>query len=122
MYRLLKEWLSGIEVVDYDTAASVASDATDNHDYTVTATKTLIVDKVWASASGAMKIEVQAGPLASLATVAVGFSSLANPNICIEFKGKLEVPDTSTGTLRIIRTNFDNQSQDLYSTILGNEV
>ncbi len=113
--------VSGEEVHDYDTTASVASDSTDNHDYTVAGT-TFFLKRVIASASGAMKIEVQTGPVASLATVAVAFTSSANPTTQLVFDPPIEVPVTSTGTVRIIRRNDDNQSQDVYSTIIGNDV
>jgi len=108
-------------VHDYDVG-TVASAATDNHDYTVTGGKTLLLHQVVCSGSAAGKFEVQSGPVASLATVAVGFISSANLNTTITFNPPLVVPDTSTGTLRVIRKNRDNQSQDLYSTIMGNEV
>lgn len=113
---------AGDNVVNYDTQASLAADATDNHDYTVTALKTLVVDEIWASASGKLKIEVRRETAAGSGifnTVAVGFSSTANPNIRIPFENKLEV--VAGAILRIIRTNKDNQAQDVYSTIVGTE-
>lgn len=112
---------SGQEAHDYDTAAAVAKDGTDNHDYVVTGT-TFLLKRVIATGSGAMKIEVQAGPSASLVTVAVAFNSTATPNMDIVFDPPLEVPVTGTGTVRVIRTNRDNQAQDLYSTIMGSIV
>jgi len=112
----------GIEVLDYDTAAAVASDTASNHDYTVSATKTLKVQRCQGSASGETKIEIQAGPIGSLVTQAVLFTNAADLNWSFDFKGLLEIPDTSTGTLRIIRTNRENQAMDLYSTVIGTEV
>ena len=47
---------------------------------------------------------------------------MANPNWYLDFKGLLEVPDTTSGTVRIIRTNRDNQAMDVYSTVLGTEI
>lgn len=114
--------LSGIEVIDYDTATSLAIDTNSNHDYTVTAASTLKVQCCFGSASGAQKIEIQSGPVASLATAAVQFTSMANPNWLVDFKGLLEVPDTSTGTLRIIRRNRDEGAMDVYSTMIGTEI
>lgn len=114
--------VSGIEVIDYDTASSVASQATSNHDYTVTATKTLKVIRVTGSSAGAQKIELQSGPLASLSTKQVAFTSQSNQTWVMEFDGRLEVPDTSTGTLRIARTNRERVATDLYSTIIATEV
>lgn len=114
--------VSNTEVLDYDTTASVAAGASDNHDYTVTATNTLIVDFVWASSAQPLKVEVQSGPVASLTTKAVKFTAASNPEVEFKFNGKLEVPDTSTGTLRVIRENVGRQASDVYSTIAGNEV
>ena len=112
----------GDEIVDYNTAASIAKGATSNHDYTVSASRTLLTSQIWASASGKMKIEVQLETAAASGvfnTIFVGFNSTANPNI--EIPG-LNIPKQVTGAiLRIIRTNLDNQSQDLYSTITGIE-
>lgn len=112
----------GDEVVDYDTASAIAKDATDNHDYTVTAAKTMLLEEFWASASGKMKIEVQLETAAAsgvFETRWVGFNSTANPNIRIpsEKIGK----QVAGAIIRIIRTNKDNQPQDLYSTIVGIE-
>lgn len=109
---------AGDEINDYDTAAAVAKDATDDHVYT--ATSLFLLKKVWASASGKMKIEVQVDPdgLSGYATVAVGFNSTANPNIEPTFA---PVELASGGLVKVIRTNLDNNAQDVYSTIIGLE-
>lgn len=114
--------LSGIEVVSYQTTASVAADASTNHDYTVTATKTAKVQYIRVSASGAFKVTVLTGPVATLATKEVMFGSAAYPQAKMQYGGLLEVPDTSTGTIRIQIRNDDNQSQDVYSTLIATEV
>jgi len=107
---------------EFDTATAVAKDATDNHDVTVTGAKTFLLKSVIAAASGAMKLEVQTGPVAGLVTNAVFFTSGAKPTEQIIFDPPIEVPDTSTGTIRVIRRNDDNQAMDVYSTIIGEEV
>jgi hypothetical protein len=112
----------GGEVHSYDTSASVAVNATDNHDYTVTSTKTLLLRSIIVAASGAMKVEIQVGPVASLVTKAVIFTSPSKPTEQVVFDPPIEVPDTSTGTVRVIRRNDDNQAMDVYSTIIGTEV
>jgi len=114
--------LSGLEVHDYDTQAALAKDGTDNHDYAVTGGKTLRLSKVTVSASGATKAEVQVGPVASLVTKAVKFGSPSSPNIVFEFNPPIEIPDTGTGTVRVIRRNDDHQAMDVYSTIMGSEI
>jgi len=40
----------------------------------------------------------------------------------LDFDPAKEVPVTSTGTVRLIRTNRQGQAQDLYSTIIGNDI
>lgn len=111
----------GDEVNDYDTAAALASAGTDNHDYVITALKTLKLEKIHASASGKLKVEVQTSPDGvAFDTVFVGFNSTATPNI--DFSG-LQISVTGTGSLvRVIRTNLDKSAQDVYSTICGLEV
>jgi hypothetical protein len=68
-----------------------------------------------------MKVEVQTGPVASLATVAVGFSEKDTKNY-IEFNPAVVVPVTSTGTVRVIMTNRQGAATDVYSTIMGNDI
>jgi hypothetical protein len=113
----------GDEVNDYSTASAIAAAATSNHDYTVTAGKTLLLAQIEASASGKAKIEVQieSGVASGVFNSRfVMFNSTANPNMQLELKAPISV---SAGVrVRVIRTNKDNQSQDLYSTISGQEV
>lgn len=113
--------VSGEEVHNYDTSSAIAADATDNHDYTVTGT-TFLLKSIIVAASGAMKCEIQVGPVASLVTKAVVFTSAAKPTEQINFDPPIEVPSTSTGTVRVIRRNDDNQAMDVYSTIIGNDI
>lgn len=110
--------VEGTEVDNYNTAVAVASAATSNHDYTTTGAFKLRT--IFAAASGKMKIEVQietAAASGTFNTVFVGFNSTANPNIPILIKDAISV--VSGARVRIIRTNLDNQPQDLYSTISG---
>jgi hypothetical protein len=110
------------EIHDYDTAAAVGADATDNHDYTV-ANTTFLLKSVIFSGSGNVKAEVQVGPLASLATVAVGFlNGRQGDTKQLFFDPAIEVPVTSTGTVRVIRTNRQGSATDVYSTIIGQDI
>jgi hypothetical protein len=113
----------GTEVNDYNTAAAVAANASSNHDYSITALKTLKIEKIWASASGKIKIEAQVSSNGTLFTTKfVGFNSTSNPNIDIDLSNML-LSDTGAGSkIRIIRTNLDKSAQDVYSTISGVEV
>lgn len=113
----------GDEVNNYNTAAAVAAAASSNHDYTVTAATTLKLSQIWAAASGKMKIEVQieTGVATGVFTTRfVGFNSTANTNILIPVNENISV--AAGVRVRVIRTNKDNQAQDLYSTISGHEI
>lgn len=105
------------EVNDYSTASAVASGGTSNHDYTVT--NTMKLSSIIFACSGKGKVEVQCGPVASLVTKAVAFVTTNTSTVQLTFDPPIEVPSTSTGTVRLIRTNRENQAQDLYSTIIG---
>jgi hypothetical protein len=108
---------AGTEVNDYNTTAALAGGASDNHDLAITGD--FLFKRVWASASGKMKIEVQADTGSGYETIAVGFNSTSNPNILVEF-GPVQL--ASGDDIRIIRTNRDKQAQDVYSTIIGVEL
>jgi hypothetical protein len=110
------------EVHDYDTAAAVASDASDNHDYAVV-NSTFLLKSVIVAGSGNIKFEIQTGPVASLATVAVGFlTGRQGDTKQVFFDPAIEVPVASTGTVRVIRTNRQGSATDLYSTIIGLDI
>jgi len=104
------------EVHDYDTA-TVAGGGTSNHDYTVVTA--LLLKAIEFSASGGGKVELQVGPVASLVSKWVGFVPKAGGVVQLKLDPPIEVPTTSTGTVRLIRTNREGSSQDLYSTIIG---
>lgn len=104
------------EVHNYD-ASTVAGNTPDNHDYTVVTA--MLVKSIIVGSSGALKAELQVGPVASLATKAVLFIPKVGGSQQVNFDPPIEVPVTSTGTVRIIRTNREASSNDVYSTIIG---
>lgn len=113
----------GTEVIDYKTNAAIAAAATSNHDYTVSAGKTLLLSQIEATGSGKMKIEVQVETAAAsgvFTTKFVQFNSTANTNMSIQTGSPLSI--ITGAKVRIIRTNLDKAAQDLYSTIVGQEV
>ena len=111
----------GQEIHNYSTATP-AGDAASNHDYTVVGT-TFLLKSVIFSCSGAGKAEIQIGPLLSLVTKAVVFLNARQGDTKqVFFDPPIEVPVTSTGTVRIIRTNRNASATDVYSTIVGNDV
>lgn len=106
---------AGDDICEYNTSASVASDASVNHDYTVTLLKTLGIEQIMISASSRIKAEILIGGF----TVFVAFNSSSNPNINIPSH---RVCKAAAGeVVRITITNRDNQAQDVYSTLIGLE-
>jgi len=113
----------GTHVNDYKDASAIAAAASDNHDYTVTALKTLHLNQVEASASGKAKmlISVETAVASGVFTTYwVQFNSTANPNMVVKLENPIAV--AAGVRVRIIMTNKDNQTQDLYSTISGYEL
>ena len=114
--------IPGTSVNDYNTASAIAAGASSNHIYTITASKTFYGKKIWASASGAIKIEVRVSPDGSTYnTLWVGFNSTANPNIYIDMDELVFIESGTGSTIEIIRTNLDKKPLDIYSTISGTE-
>lgn len=113
----------GDEINSFDDAANVAIGASVNHDYTVTALKTMKLAQINATASGKIKIEVQVetAPLSgTFTTKFVAFNSTANPNITLDIK---ELISVAAGVIiRVVKTNRDLAIQDIYSTISGHEI
>ena len=113
----------GDEINNFNTSAALAAGASSNHDYTVTALKTFLLSQIEASASGKLKIEVQVETAAASGTFVtkfVQFNSTAEPNLKLELTQKITA--AAGVKIRVIRTNKDNQSQDVYSTICGSEI
>lgn len=108
---------SGTSINDYATSAALAAGASVNHDYTVTAGKTLYLTQIEAAGSGKIKMEVQAP---SGTSKFVQFNSTANPNCHIQLQEHIAV--AAAAVVRVIITNKDNQAQNVYSTISGHEV
>ena len=114
----------GDPVNKYTTSSTVISGASVNHDYTVTALKTLSLRQIEASGSGKLKMEVkiETGVASGIFnTKWVQFNSTANPNLSLELKAPESV--AAGVRVRVTLTNLENpaHSQDLYSTISGRE-
>ncbi len=114
---------TGDEIVNPDKAVAVPVDGTDDHEYTVTALKTLLVDhiNIAASARAEYEVFVEDGVATnSFDYVDIGFTSVARQSAKIDFAKRLKV--AAGVRLRITRKNTDNQAQDLHTTIVGVEV
>lgn len=101
-------------VFDYNTASSIASNATSTHTYTPGST--VFLSQISASASGKMKVEIQYGTTGAETTRMVKFTT---PGGGLSAVWTLPEPlsVTAAQSIKIIRTNMDNQAQDVYSTV-----
>jgi hypothetical protein len=109
------------EVDDYNDADAIASGASANHDYTVTASTTFKSLEFEGSASAKAKwdLQIEDGVGAgTFTTVATRFNSTANPNI----SGKYKKGIAAGVIIRIVKTNLDNKAQSVYSEIKGLEI
>lgn len=114
--------VGGTAIHNYQTD-TVAASGTATHDYTVTALKTLNLSRVWASSSGKIKVEakLETAPVSGIFnTFFVGFNSTANPNIDFTVASPASV--AAGVRVRVIRTNLDKGSEDIYTTIEGTEI
>jgi len=112
----------GTEIHDYKSDAAIAKDASVNHDYAVTVLKTFLLRQVLCSGSGRAKFEIQIETGVgddTYDTVAVRFNSTAFPDSDLVLKVPIIV--AAGINVRVIKTNRDNQAQDLYTTIIGVE-
>lgn len=113
----------GTSIDSYQTSATLAANATANLDYTVTAAKTFYCQQLWATGSGKIKVVLafETAPASgTYTTFWVGFNSTSSPNILIPLPpAKTQVAGAK---IRVAITNRDNQSQDIYETLSGNEV
>lgn len=113
----------GTPINDYKRAIGIAAGATDNHDYTVTALKTLSLNQIESTGSGKAKMEVQVetGVATGVFTTRfVQFNSTANPNMVVHLDNP--IPVAAGVRVRVIMKNNDLLAQDMYSTISGFEL
>lgn len=113
----------GTAVNDYKRAIGVAAGATDNHDYTVTAGKTLHLNQIESTGSGKakMEVEIETGVATGVFnTFFVQFNSTATPNMHVALDNPISV--AAGVRVRVIMKNTDTAAQDMYSTISGFEV
>lgn len=105
----------GLAVQNYNTAVALAAAASTTFTYTVAVAHTFNLQRIFASASGKIKVVVQT----NAATIFAGFNSTANPNVDITVTASPLI--AAAGTVNVIITNLDLVSQDVYATIEGNQ-
>lgn len=120
VYVTEQDGATSTEVHDQSTD-TVGSLATTNHDYTVVGSYFMLKKVSFASTAGS-KIEILAGPVASLVTKNVAFLPKGQGGYGeMNFSPALRVPVTGTGTVRAAKTNLQGSANDIYTTIMGND-
>jgi len=114
---------TGTEIHDYDEQV-VVKDTSEDHDYTVTAGKTLFLNKVLFSASCRMfcelKVETGVGT-DTFDIIASGFIKAGGESDAIDF-GNRPKRVAAGVKVRVSKYNEDNQDASLYDTIVGLEL
>lgn len=106
----------GTPIQAYLTQASLAAGSTATLTYTVPATHTFSLERIWSSASGKIKTVVQNNGT----TIFVGFNSTANPNIDMTITAP---PSIAAGvSVTVLITNEDKAAFDVYATVEGVQV
>jgi hypothetical protein len=106
---------AGTAIQDYHTSVGLAAGASVTFTYTVVATHTFNLERVWSSSAVKIKSLVQNNGT----TIFVGFSSTANPNIDMTVVVPPLIAAGNTVTVTI--TNLDLVASDVYCTIEGNQ-
>lgn len=105
------------ETHDFDTASAVASDSSDNHDFTATGGVFLLKSVILAG-SGNIKGELINDATGSPATIAVVFlNGKEGDTQQVFFDPAVEI--ASAAILRFTRTNRQGSATDVYSTFVG---
>ena len=113
----------GTKVIDFDEAVNTAQNASTNHDYSVPNGVSFTGAKIQVSSRNEAKYEIQLGDGAAsevFTTQFVTFVSPSNQHDEIDI-ACLVVADggANSTTIRIVKTNLDNQPSNLYTTISG---
>jgi hypothetical protein len=105
----------GTAIQSYFTSVALAAAASVTFTYTVAATHTFNLERIWATASGKIKIIVQN----NASTIYAAFNSTADPNIDITV---ISPPTVAAGnTVTVTVTNMDLVPFDVYATVEGNQ-
>lgn len=110
----------GTEVEDYDVQSVVKNGGSANHDYLTGAEFRGLNAQASSAGLGKFELQIETAPAAgTYTTVMVKFNSVAAPSV--EFNWKYPKAVASGLTIRLIKTNLDNQDTDMYSIINGVE-
>ena len=113
----------GTEVHDYDDT-DVVKDTSEDHDYTVTAGKTLFLNRVNFSSSARCKVDlsIETGVATDVFnTIGTAHIKAGNEHGAIDF-GNRPKRVAAGVKVRVTKSNQDNQDAAIYDTIVGLEL
>jgi len=113
----------GIEVHNYDDT-DVTKDTSEDHDYTVTALKTLFLNRVIFSSSARSRIDVQIETAVgsdTYNTIGTAHIKAGNNHGAVDF-GNRPKRVAAGVKVRVKKYNQDNQDAAIYDTIVGLEL
>lgn len=115
---------AGTEVNDYDDANEVAGGSAVNHDYTVTAGKTLKFTQFHFASAGKAKFTVSIETGVASGTFTKKFTRFTGPSGNGSDSPIIKEPiSVAAGVrVRIEKTNLESSATDLYTTICGHEI
>lgn len=110
----------GTPIQSYQTSASLAAGSNVTLTYTVPATHTFSLERIWVSSEARISAQIQYGASTSTPTYYMAFNSSANPNIDLT----IVAPPTlvAAQVVNVIITNNDVQASNVYATIEGNQI
>lgn len=113
---------AGDPINDYANSSGTGPGSSNDHDYTVTAGKTLLLSQLEMSSSGKAKVDLQIETGVATGvfiTYFTAFNSSANPNASIRLSAPMSV--AAGVRVRAESTNRDLSAEDIYTTICGSE-
>lgn len=113
----------GTEIHDYSEDV-VVKDTTEDYDYTVTALKTLFLNRVLFSSSARCRIDVQVEDgvgAGTFTTIGTAHIKAGNDNGKVDF-GNRPKRVAAGVKVRVKKYNQDNQDASIFSTIVGLEL
>jgi len=111
---------AGVDVCQYDDTPTVGVGNPTEHDCAITTGKTFVGDTVLVGARGAVKVQVGTWDGTTFVPKYTWFQD-PKENYDHSIK-KLRVLGTGTNFIRVVITNLDGASSDVYSNVSGDEV
>ena len=109
------------EIEDYSTANVLKTGGSVNHDYVTGSEFRGLNVECSSGGLGKFELQVETGAATGIYnTLMAKFNSTSNPEV--KFAHRFPAPIPTGITIRVVKTNEDNQDTDMYSLINGTEI